>query len=175
MSASGAYNTKGIHYNEDKHQDETDALISQQTTTASLHDTSKDTDTTSSEYKLRQTSSVLGVNTKRGVSALNVFALFYIAAIMTAVSGFINAQMTFLLQSELHFNISRDVIGRVNAQVLFYANIIPLVLCPTFGYIYDIFGRRIPIFTAIFGSILCMALMPLVSPNLNLLIVCRTI
>ena len=118
---------------------------------------------------------MLGVNIKRGVTQVNVFALFYIAAIMTAVSGYINAQMTFLLKSEQYYNINHDVIGRVNAEILFYANIIPLMLCPMFGYIYDIFGRRIPIYTAIFGSIICMSLMPQVSPNLNLLILIRTI
>jgi len=68
-----------------------DALISQQTTTASLHDASKDSDAYSSDQKLTESNSVLGVNTKKGVTSLNVFALFYIAAIMTAVSGFINA------------------------------------------------------------------------------------
>jgi len=41
--------------------------------------------------------SIFGVNIKRGVKFINVFGLFYIAAIMTAVSGYINAQMTFLL------------------------------------------------------------------------------
>lgn len=52
---------------------------------------------------------------------------------------------------------------------------VPLVLCPMFGYIYDIFGRRPPIYTAVFGSIVCMSLMPMASPNLNLLILLRTI
>lgn len=83
--------------------------------------------------------------------------------------------MTFLLKSEQYYNINHDVIGRVNAEILFYANIIPLMLCPMFGYIYDIFGRRVPIYTAIFGSIICMSLMPQVAPNLNLLILIRTI
>ena len=63
----------------------------------------------------------------------------------------------------------------MNADILFWANIIPLALCPLFGYIYDIFGRRSPIYVAIFGSILCMSLMPQVAPDLKLLIVFRTI
>lgn len=117
----------------------------------------------------------MGVNLKREVTFLNVFGLFYIAAIMTAVSGYINAQMTFLLQSDVHFNIDRAIIGRTNADVLFWANIVPLILCPSFGYIYDIFGRRAPIYSAIFGSIFCMSLMPNSAPDLRLLIVLRTI
>ena len=57
----------------------------------------KESDTVAEYVKQLQPASVLGVNVKRGVTQVNVFALFYIAAIMTAVSGYINAQMTFLL------------------------------------------------------------------------------
>ena len=57
----------------------------------------KESDTVAEYVKQLQPDSVLGVNVKRGVTQVNVFALFYIAAIMTAVSGYINAQMTFLL------------------------------------------------------------------------------
>lgn len=123
----------------------------------------------------REPNNILGVNIKRGVTFVNVFGLFYIAAIMTAVSGYINAQMTFLLQSEDHFGVDRAVIGRTNADVLFWANCVPLILCPSFGYVYDIFGRRVPIYTAIFGSILCMSLMPSAAPDMRLLITLRTI
>ena len=81
-----------------KLEEETDALVSQQATTyASFNDVGKESDTVAEYVKQLQPASVLGVNVKRGVTQVNVFALFYIAAIMTAVSGYINAQMTFLL------------------------------------------------------------------------------
>ena len=139
----------------------------------SINDLTKAESTSATSQK--EVMNIMGVNIKKGVTFINVFGLFYIAAIMTAVSGYINAQMTFLLESEKHFNVDRKIIGRTNADVLFWANIVPLILCPTFGYLYDMFGRRAPIFTAIFGSILCMSLMPQAAPDLRLLIVLRTI
>lgn len=52
---------------------------------------------TVSARSMKEQNNIMGVNTKKGVTFLNVFGLFYIGAIMTAVSGYINAQMTFLL------------------------------------------------------------------------------
>ena len=97
MNTSRACNSEDLS-NRCKLEEETDALVSQQTTTyMSINDEGKESETVAEYVKQLQPNTVYGVNVKRGVSSLNVFALFYIAAIMTAVSGYINAQMTFLL------------------------------------------------------------------------------
>ena len=69
---------------------ETDPLIKDSMPTyASINDLSKSDLTTERSKDLPN--NILGVNIKKGVTFINVFALFYIAAIMTAVSGYINA------------------------------------------------------------------------------------
>ena len=69
---------------------ETDPLIRESVPTyASINDMMKSESI--SERTKELPNNILGVNIKKGVTFINVFALFYIAAIMTAVSGYINA------------------------------------------------------------------------------------
>jgi len=75
---------------------ETDPLINAEVPTyASINDLSNSEKI--SEPSKESANNIFGINVKKGVTFTNLFALFYIAAIMTAVSGYINAQMTFLL------------------------------------------------------------------------------
>ena len=73
--------------------------------------------------------------------------------------------MTFLLQSDRHFFINQEGIGVANSKVLFSACAMSLIFTPATGYLFDLFGRRIPLLIALLGSILLTFLIPHTAPS----------
>ena len=51
---------------------------------------------------------LLGLKVKKDTTWANLFAIFYVSFIDFAGAGYYNAQMTFLLESQDHFAISRE-------------------------------------------------------------------
>ena len=100
--------------------------------------------------------------------------LFYIPFLGTAIGGFVNTQMTFLLQSPEYFKVDQANIGTANSKLLFSTFVACMLFTPVCGYIFDLFGRRIPLLLALLSAILLTFLMPHSAPNFTNLLVVRT-
>ena len=91
---------------------------------------------------------------KKKATRCNLFSIFYVFFLMTTVGGYINVQIVYLLRDRGYFNIDQDHIGRVTSNILFAAIICGTCWVPVSGYLYDIFSRKGPIFTAgIIGAV----------------------
>ena len=108
---------------------------------------------------------------KKETTCLNTFAIFYLHFVNIASSAFVNSQMIFLLKSEDHFGISQHEIGRATSRLVFILFIFNITFSPMFGYIFDLFGRRVPILLSMFLKIMVVFLLPHTAPNFLLLVV----
>ena len=103
---------------------------------------------------------------KKKATRCNLFSIFYVFFLMTTIGGYVNVQIVYLLRDPAYFSVNQDHIGRVTSNILLMA-----IICGTFwvtlaGYIYDIFSRKTPIFTAgVFGA-LFLLLLPHTSPSI---------
>ena len=102
---------------------------------------------------------------KRRFSLINLLAIPYLFFTIAIVSSFINTQMIFILRHEDYFNIPKNELGTVSSDIMFYMQISSIILSLFIGYIFDIFGRRIPIFISILGAGLLMTCLPLTAPT----------
>ena len=110
---------------------------------------------------------------KKEATKWNIFAIFYVYFLMTSIGGYINVQIVYLLRDERYFNMNEEHIGRTTSNILLIAMLCGLLWAPIAGQIYDIFLRKIPMFTA--GSIaaLWLFLCPHTSPSVFWLTVVR--
>ena len=67
---------------------------------------------------------------------------------MTSIGGYINVQIVYLLRDPTYFNMDEDYQGRVTSNILLVAILCGLFWTTIAGYIYDIFARKLPIFSA---------------------------
>ena len=93
----------------------------------------------------------------------------------TSIGAYINAQTVFLLRDKTHFDLDSDYQGRVTSNILLVAIIAGILFSLTAGCIYDFFGRKLPIFVAILGSAVFIALCPYTAPSLAWLATDRSI
>lgn len=107
----------------------------------------------------------LGIHMKKKATRCNLFSIFYVFFLMTTIGGYINVQIVYLLRDHGYFSIDQDHIGRVTSNILFAAIICGTCWVPVSGYLYDIFSRKAPIFTAgIIGAVL-LFLCPHTAPS----------
>ena len=90
------------------------------------------------------------MKTKRETTYLNIFAIFFVQFIMTALGGYVNAQMPFLLESDSYFAIDRTLAGNRNSKLLIASDLAVCVILPFIGYMYDLIGRRKVLITSSF-------------------------
>ena len=82
--------------------------------------------------------------------------------------------MTFLLQSPEYFSVSPSNLGTANSKLLFFTYVASMLFTPICGYIFDLFGRRIPLLLALVTAILLTFFMPHTAPDFTKLMVVRT-
>lgn len=96
-------------------------------------------------------------------------ALPYISFFSTNLVGFFNTQMIFMLRDPESFNVPEDQIGLLTAQVLLIAQLITLSIHPSFGYAYDLFGRKWILVGSAALLVGTVYVFPLTSPSITLL------
>ena len=115
------------------------------------------------------------MSVKKETTFANVLVLFWFPMTAIAVLAFINAQISFILISDTHFNIPQSNIGRATSHVLSVAYFVSIFFTPFAGYIYDLFGRTGPILISLFSNIALLLFIPYSAPRMWLLILARTL
>lgn len=111
----------------------------------------------------------LNINLKRDISPINLLALPYISFFTTNLVGFFNTQMIFMLRDPESFNVPENQIGLLTAQVLLVAQLITLSIHPSFGYAYDLFGRKLIVVGSAALLVGTVYVFPVTSPSITLL------
>eukprot|EP00347_Sterkiella_histriomuscorum_P014482 403360706 len=106
----------------------------------------------------------LGIQLKRRYTLVNLLAIPYLFFTIAIVSSFINTQMIFILRDENYFAVPQNQIGTVSSDIMFYMQLTSISLSLFIGYVFDIFGRKIPIFTSLLMCGCLMILIPQVAP-----------
>ena len=102
---------------------------------------------------------------KHGVTTANVLAIALIPILLMLVGTYVNAQTIFLLEDPTMFDVPKDKLGIISSQLSLWGFPFAIAGTLTSGYIYDIFGRRLTLFTAFaVGSILVL-FVPYTSPH----------
>ena len=115
------------------------------------------------------------MNVKAETTWYNLFAICFIQFLITTKYGFLQAQLTFLLESEDHFAIEESVIGFKNSRLYVCSSVVALISLPVIGYIYELLGRRCVIITCLFSSCALLVIVPYTSPNFHFLVAIRSI
>jgi MFS family permease len=102
---------------------------------------------------------------KEGVSFWNMMAIPLVPCIVMLVCTFVNAQSIFLLRDPEYFDVDEDDLGKISSLLILVA--LPGAMMGTFagGYIFDIVGRRMTLFSCFFGGSLMVFIIPYTSPN----------
>ena len=106
------------------------------------------------------------MSVKKETTFANVLVLFWFPMTAIGVLAFINAQISFILISDTHFNIPQDKIGRATSHVLSVAYVTSIFFTPFAGYLYDMFGRIGPILVCLFGNIGLLFYLPYTAPSM---------
>ena len=101
--------------------------------------------------------------------------IFYMYFLMTTGLGFANVQIVYLLRDDDYFLVGDEQLGRVMSTYLMATLTASAISTIFAGYIYDLCGRRGPIFTAGILLALLIVVCPFTSPSVLLLIVVRTL
>ena len=117
----------------------------------------------------------LGIKMKKDATKLNLFSIFYVFFLMTTIGGYINVQIVYLLRDTTYFDMEADRQGRVTSNILLAAITCGLCWVMIAGYIYDLAGRKMPIFLA--GAIGSgfLVLCPYTSPSIMWLTFVRAV
>ncbi|CDW71223.1 major facilitator superfamily mfs_1 [Stylonychia lemnae] len=107
----------------------------------------------------------LGMSIKKRYSIANVLAIPLIQVSLTISVFFFTIQVIFLLRDPLYYNIPQENIGIVSSDIIFYSMFTQLIAVITFGYIYDIYGRRKSITLNVLGVGFVLIMMPIGAPN----------
>ncbi|CDW84532.1 mfs transporter [Stylonychia lemnae] len=108
---------------------------------------------------------VLGIRLKRRFTKINLLAIPYLFFTIAIVASFINTQMIFILRHEDYFNVPINQLGTVTSDMMFYMQLSSIILSLFIGYIFDMFGRKIPIFISILVCGFLMACIPQTAPT----------
>lgn len=63
---------------------------------------------------------ILGIRVKKETTPLNLFAIFFVTFLIAAKYGFLQIQITFLLESPDHFAVPASEIGAKNSYIIFW-------------------------------------------------------
>lgn len=106
----------------------------------------------------------MGIKLKPSYTALNFLAIPFIFFTMAIVGSFTNTQMIFILRDEEYFAVSKENIGSISNDVMFYMILVTTFLSLVFGYIFDIIGRRKTIFFSLLSAAIFMTMVPFMAP-----------
>jgi len=110
---------------------------------------------------------------KKGISRLNVISIPLIFIIMNALSFYAGAMLPLILQSEDFYDIPDSILGQVTGNVMIWDHLVSAFMLPFATFIFEIFGRRLPVAGVLLSTVALVYLIPVVSPNLKLLIAIR--
>ena len=101
---------------------------------------------------------------KEGVRWWNLLAIPLVPCTIMLLSTYVNAQTIFLLRNKDFFDVTPDRIGRVSSLLVLVG--LPGGAIGTFtsGYIFDILGRKVTLFTVFFVGSGLVATIPYTSP-----------
>ena len=118
---------------------------------------------------------ILGIKVKKETTTANLFAIFFVPFLMAAKYGFLQVQITFLLESEDYFAINPSEVGRKNSYLIFWQSGIALCFLPFIGYLYEFLGRRLVIVMCLFASVALFLLVPFTAPNYYFLVIVKSL
>lgn len=112
---------------------------------------------------------------KKEASAWNLFAIFYAFFVMTAIAGYSNVQIVYMLRDPEMFDFDLEFQGRAISNIFLVAMIAGIFFTTVAGYIYDIFLRKWPLFfTGILAATMLFAC-PYTAPSLVGLAIVRSV
>lgn len=80
------------------------------------------------------------------------------------LSTYLNAQIIFLLDDPSMFDVNPDKIGQVSGLLIFVSLPGAIIGTAFVGFVYDIAGRKLTLFTSFFIGSLLIAVVPWTSP-----------
>lgn len=110
--------------------------------------------------------SFLGLQTQPGITLLNLLAIPYIQALVTAGVIYCSTRMLFMLRDKDYFSVDNSTIGTVNSELIFNAMVATIPISLVSGYCYDLFGRKLLIIGNSLAMCVLCYLTPLTAPSL---------
>jgi MFS family permease len=108
----------------------------------------------------------MGIQLQPGIKIVNLLAIPYIQALVTAGVIFCSTRMLFMLRDLRYFAVSSREIGTVNSTLIFNAMVATIPISLVSGYCYDLFGRKfLIILNCLLMCLLCYWT-PFTSPSL---------
>ena len=115
----------------------------------------------------------MGITIKKGFGWLQFLALPVLSAATIMVGVYLNAQLAYMLEDKIMFNVPSDEVGQVASDLTIFS--LPFTMVSTFfiSYIYELVGRKITIFVSFITTAMLFMYLPYTAPNLNHLIAVR--
>lgn len=123
--------------------------------------------------KKREPKKLCGLSVKKHTTRWNITAIAVIPIVTMLLGSYLNVQLVFLLGSPDYFNIPDDQLGKKTANLSFYSLPGATIATVFAGYTYDIFGRRLVLFSGFFFASLMLAFVPFTSPYYGWLVFVR--
>lgn len=108
---------------------------------------------------------IFKIPVKEGVTYGNIIAIPMVPFCCTLLFTYLNAQVIFLLDNPNMFNVPRENMGKVSGLLVFASLPGAIIGTMFIGYIYDIVGRRLTLFSSFFIGSGLIALVPWTSPS----------
>lgn len=103
---------------------------------------------------------------KKDATRWNLFAIPYAFFLITSMGGYLNVQIVYLLRDPEAFNVEPERQGRVISNIMLVAICCGMAFTAVAGYLYDIFFRKVTIFTAAVIAAICLFVCPHTAPSL---------
>ena len=92
-----------------------------------------------------QTITHLGVELKSGAQKRNLYSVPFMVFLFICITTFININGMIMLQDSDYFKIPKEKIGTASVDLFFYPMPFAMVSAIIMGYVFNIYGRRIPL------------------------------
>lgn len=116
---------------------------------------------------------LFGLSVKKDTSYLNLLAMPLNPFVVSASCTFVSATMPLLLADGEYFGIDKSELGRTTSWILSVTMLVTLIATPFVAFVFEIFGRRLPLMTVMTLSVILIWLIPRVAPNLMCLCALR--
>ena len=117
--------------------------------------------------------SYLTIELKKEFGILQFVAIPLVSACTMMVGVYMNAQLAYMLEDPLMFQIGADEIGTVTSDLTIYS--IPFQMVTTFfvSYLFELWGRKKTLFFSYFLTALVYFLIPYSAPHFYMLVILR--
>jgi hypothetical protein len=84
----------------------------------------------------------LNVTLKESYQIHNFLSLPLAQTTLTYIGTFLNVAVIVLLKDKEYFNVHESEFGRVANDIIFYSQLVQILILPVIGYVYDLIGRK---------------------------------